>query len=279
MKRAPIARGLRRGGTPSRLRPHERPWCAGPPAARPIAGARGGRPLHALACTRRLRRVAKPFTQPKMPWHEPRGPPLRHFEREKDGSATRPPQCRDTGPRAAARPEPLAVVVGAPEPGRACEKPADTQPFGRAAPARSHRPRPPSSGRALNRRARTVARTGAVLSASSSRATRVDRPVPAPAAFSSRPRGHHQCEPLPLPPPLAPAGSPPRGRARARAPSPRRQEPTPPPPPVCVSRRDRRCSAEAGGRALSSAPERLSRSARRPPCRRAPARVANVWSR
>ena len=80
VKRAPIARGLRRGGTPSRLRPHERPWCAGPPAARPIAGARGGRPLHALACTRRLRRVAKPFTQPKMPWHEPRGPPLRQFE-------------------------------------------------------------------------------------------------------------------------------------------------------------------------------------------------------
>ena len=38
------------------------PWCAGPPIAS-LEEGRDGRPLHALACTRRLRRVAKPFTQ------------------------------------------------------------------------------------------------------------------------------------------------------------------------------------------------------------------------
>ena len=95
VKRAPIAKELRRGRTPSRLRPHERPWCAGPPAARSIAGARGGRPLHALACTRRLRQVAKPFTQPKMPWHEPRGPPLRQSEMNRAEQTGRRPGRRN----------------------------------------------------------------------------------------------------------------------------------------------------------------------------------------
>ena len=118
VKRAPIARGLRRGGTPSRLRPHERPWCAGPPAARPIAGARGGRPLHALACTRHLRRVAKPFTQPKMPWHEPRGPPLRHFERGR----------RRVGDPAAAMPRHRATRCRAPRASRCRGRRAGARP-------------------------------------------------------------------------------------------------------------------------------------------------------
>ena len=50
-----------------RLRPREWPWCAGPPDAPPATSCRqrDGRPLHALACTRRLRRVAKLFTQSK----------------------------------------------------------------------------------------------------------------------------------------------------------------------------------------------------------------------
>ena len=46
----------------SRLRPRGGPSCAGPSAPQP-GGSRRGRPLHALACTRRLRTVAKPFTQ------------------------------------------------------------------------------------------------------------------------------------------------------------------------------------------------------------------------
>ena len=47
----------------SRLRPRGEPCCAGPSAPQPNGGSRRGRPLHALACTRRLRTVAKPFTQ------------------------------------------------------------------------------------------------------------------------------------------------------------------------------------------------------------------------
>ena len=54
----------------SRLRPRGGPCCAGPSAPQPNGGSRRGRPLHALACTRRLRTVAKPFTQfQEMPWH------------------------------------------------------------------------------------------------------------------------------------------------------------------------------------------------------------------
>lgn len=39
----------------------------------------------------------------------PASPPIRDESGGADRSAARPPQCRDTGPRAAARPEPLAV--------------------------------------------------------------------------------------------------------------------------------------------------------------------------
>ena len=96
-----------------RLRPREWPWCAGPPDAPPATNCRqrDGRPLHALACTRRLRRVAKLFTQSKC-----YGTSARQCQRPtREGS--RRPHChalgrrnsRDTGPRAAARPEPLLV--------------------------------------------------------------------------------------------------------------------------------------------------------------------------
>ena len=56
------------------------------------AGTRDGRPLHALACTRRLRRVAKPLTQfqnAKARTH--RDPNARQPPRE-------PEQCRETSP-------------------------------------------------------------------------------------------------------------------------------------------------------------------------------------
>ena len=89
----------------SRLRPRGGPCCAGPSAPQPNGGSRRGRPLHALACTRRLRTVAKPFTQfQEMPWHARAR--LQFFNwNQRHGRRN----FRNTGPRAAARPEPLAV--------------------------------------------------------------------------------------------------------------------------------------------------------------------------
>ena len=97
----------------SRLRPRGGPCCAGPSAPQP-GGSRRGRPLHALACTRRLRTVAKPFTQ-----FQDALARARPAQWEPGARGRR--DFRNTGPRAAARPEPLAVpsTLGAPETGRA----------------------------------------------------------------------------------------------------------------------------------------------------------------
>ena len=86
----------------SRLRPRGGPCCAGPSAPQPNGGSRRGRPLHALACTRRLRTVAKPFTQ-----FQDALARARPAQWEPGARGRR--DFRNTGPRAAARPEPLAV--------------------------------------------------------------------------------------------------------------------------------------------------------------------------
>ena len=95
-------------------------------------GSRRGHPLHALACTRRLRTVAKPFTQfQEMPWHARAPLQLNNFNWNRGARGRR--DFRNTGPRAAARPEPLAVPrhIGAPEAGRArCGSPPSLAPLG-----------------------------------------------------------------------------------------------------------------------------------------------------
>ena len=90
----------------SRLRPRGGPCCAGPSAPQPNGGSRRGRPLHALACTRRLRTVSKPFTQ-FQEMHRHARARLQSFQLEPAAHGRR--DFRNTGPRAAARPEPLAV--------------------------------------------------------------------------------------------------------------------------------------------------------------------------
>ena len=87
----------------SRLRPRGGPCCAGPSALQP-GGSRRGRPLHELACTRRLRSVAKLFTQFQNALARARPDPI---QLEPGAHGRR--DFRNTGPRAAARPEPLAV--------------------------------------------------------------------------------------------------------------------------------------------------------------------------
>jgi hypothetical protein len=97
----------------SRLRPRAGPCCAGPSAPQPK-----GRGAHAH-CTRWLAPDACEQSRnrshnSKMPWHARAS---LHMEPSAHGRRT----SRNTGPRAAARPEPLAVpsTLAAPETGRA----------------------------------------------------------------------------------------------------------------------------------------------------------------
>ena len=97
----------------SRLRPRGGPCCAGPSAPQPkgrAADARCTRWLAPDACEQSRNRSHNS----KMPWHARASPQM---EPRAHGRRT----SRNTGPRAAARPEPLAVpsTLGAPETGRA----------------------------------------------------------------------------------------------------------------------------------------------------------------
>ena len=164
-------------------------------------GSRRGRPLHALACTRRLRTVAKPFTQfQQMPWHARAPLQLNKWNRGARGRR----DFRNTGPRAAARPEPLAVPrhIGAPEAGRArCGSPPSLAPLGaRARPVCHEYAGADSLGRARcspatgsdriasQRRCPKIAFCHALLHAWSPRCA-LSRLQPA-ASFSERPVAH-----------------------------------------------------------------------------------------
>ena len=97
----------------SRLRPRGGPCCAGPSAPQPkgrAADARCTRWLAPDACEQSRNRSHNS----KMPWHARAS---LQMEPRAHGRRT----SRNTGPRAAARPEPLAVpsTLGAPETGRA----------------------------------------------------------------------------------------------------------------------------------------------------------------
>ena len=113
----------------SRLRPRGGPCCAGPSAPQPNGGSRRGRPLHALACTRRLRTVAKPFTQFQEIHRRARAP---GSNRSIGTGRARPPQLakhratRCCAPRASCCP---LDTLGAPEAGRArCGSPPSLAP-------------------------------------------------------------------------------------------------------------------------------------------------------
>ena len=139
-------------------------------------GSRRGRPLHALACTRRLRTVAKSFTQfQEMPWHARAPLQLNHWNRGARGRR----DFRNTGPRAAARPEPLAV----PSTHWARRRPA--------APAVGPRRRSRPAARALDRFATKM--PAQTPSGARVAALQQARPASRPTAPPQSARSHTRC--------------------------------------------------------------------------------------
>ena len=115
---------------PSRLRPRESAMvCRATRRTRsPEAEACDRRPLHALACTKTLATSRETIHRihEKRVARDRRTPPTKPGPHSTSLSArrqpSRPPIVRDPGPRAAARPEPLAVCTGAPNTGRALQR-------------------------------------------------------------------------------------------------------------------------------------------------------------
>jgi len=115
---------------PSRLRPRESAMvCRATRRTRsPEAEACDRRPLHALACTKtlatsretihRIHEIVWRAIDPRLPQSPGLAAPVSLARRR----PSRPPIVRDPGPRAAARPEPLAVCTGAPNTGRALQR-------------------------------------------------------------------------------------------------------------------------------------------------------------
>ena len=115
---------------PSRLRPRESAMvCRATRRTRsPEAEACDRRPLHALACTKTLATSRETIHRiHEIVWRAidarlPQSPGLAAPGSLARRQPSRPPIVRDPGPRAAARPEPLAVCTGAPNTGRALQR-------------------------------------------------------------------------------------------------------------------------------------------------------------